>query len=197
MSVPAEKTMTPAEYLAFERASDVKHEYWSGETLEMVGASFPHNLIIGNLVGELRQKLRETRCQVCPSDLRVQLPPGDKYVYPDVSVICDEPRFADEELDTLLNPLIMVEVLSDSTEAHDRGAKAEAYRQIPSLQEYLLIAQDRRHVEKYARGQDGSWLLTEASGEAGVIHLESVDCELPLAEVYHKVPLSRNEAPRT
>ena len=121
------------------------------------------------------------------ADMRLRIAALGKYFYPDVTVVCGEPRFADDYVDNLLNPTVVIEVLSPSTEAHDRGEKFESYRTVESLREYLLIAQDRYHLDHFVRQDDGSWLLNDASGLESVIHLPSIGCELPLAEVYEKV----------
>ncbi len=133
------RTWTPAEYLAWERAAPDKHEFLGGEIFAMAGASFAHNKIVGNIVGELRDALRDRPCDVTPSDLRVKIPAVGLYTYPDAVVVCGEPQFEDDKLDTLLNPTVIVEVLSDSTEAYDRGKKFRYYRTIPSLRDYVLV----------------------------------------------------------
>lgn len=177
----------PEEYLAFERRSEEKHEYLAGEAFAMTGASREHNLIVTNVVAELRQQMKGRPCQVYPNDMRVKVDASGLYTYPDVAVVCGEARFEDEQVDTLLNPTLIVEVLSDSTEAYDRGEKFEHYRKLPSLAEYLLIAQDRPHVEQYVRQADGHWLLAEWHGREATARLPSIDAALALVEVYDKL----------
>ena len=155
MALNPEKTWTPAEYLAFEREQhDAKHEYLDGriipmaETIHgMAGASLAHNRIVSNLVISLGTQMRGRPCDVFSSDMCLHIPATGLYTYPDIAALCDEPRFEDDQLDVLLNPSLIIEVLSPSTEAYDRGAKFDHYRSIASLQTYLLIAQDRAHVE--------------------------------------------------
>ena len=141
--------LTPEEYLARERRAETKSEYLRGEVFAMAGASRAHNLIASNAAGELRQQLRDRPCEVYPSDMRVKVSPSGLYTYPDVTVVCGEPQFEDAEVDTLLNPKVLVEVLSPSTADYDRGGKFTHYRRLPSLQEYVLISQDRPLVEHY------------------------------------------------
>lgn len=178
--------LDPAIYLDLERRSEVRSEWLDGEVVAMTGGSREHNLIVGNLVGELRAQLKRRPCEVYPSDLRVRVPAG-LYTYPDVVVACGEPRFEDEHRDTLLNPTLLVEVLSRSTEAYDRGEKFERYRTLDSLAEYLLVSQTRPHVEQFLRQPDGRWLLAEATGLEATIDLPSIGCRLALAEVYERV----------
>lgn len=178
---------TPEEYLALERSCETKHEYYNGEIFAMGGASKQHVLIVTNLVGELHSKLKEGRCTVYSADLRVQVAPTGLYTYPDVIVLCDAPRFSDEQKDTLLNPALIIEVLSESTKDYDRGGKFEQYRTIESFVEYLLIAQDRPHVEHHTRQPDGSWILFETNSLEDTIQLKSVPCSLRIADIYAKI----------
>ena len=178
--------MTVAEYLAFERASKEKHTYVRGEIFAMAGASVRHNALVLNLGALLRDALRGT-CRAFPSDLRTWVPALETFTYPDVSVICGELKFYDgADVDTVTNPRVLIEVLSDSTEAYDRGETAEGYRQMPSVTDHLLVAQHKPHVEHYARQQDGSWLLREA-GSGGVIAIVSIDALLPIDAIYRDV----------
>lgn len=179
--------LTPEEYLALERTADIKSEYLDGEMFAMSGASRWHNLITGNLTGELSTQLKKCPCEVYSSDLRVHIPATGLYTYPDVAVVCGEPRFEDEQLDTLLNPRILVEVLSPTTEGYDRGKKFEHYQSIDSLAEYLLVDQTRPRVEHYVRQDGNQWLLTVFEGLQATVTLPSIQCGLALAEVYDKV----------
>ncbi|MDT7541723.1 MAG: hypothetical protein QOE33_1627 [Acidobacteriota bacterium] len=182
--------LSPEEYLAIERRAEYKSEYVDGVMYAMSGASVRHNLIVGNLIGELNVQLRKTPCSVYPSDLKVRVPSGKKFFYPDVSVTCGEIEFSDNQKDVVLNPIIVVEVLSESTAAFDRGKKFQSYQQIESLKEYLLVSQDEYVVEHYLRQDDGRWIYTKASGLDEVIALPTVNCQLALSDVYNKVTLS-------
>ncbi len=186
---------TPEAYLILERAAATKSEYLDGEIFAMAGASRRHNLITGNVLGELRAQLRHRPCEVYPSDMRVKIPATGLYTYPDVVVACGEPRFEDAVLDTLLNPTLLVEVLSESTAGYDRGAKFDHYRSIEALQEVLFVAQERIHVVHYVRQDDGTWTLSEMQDPEGLLPLPSMEAELLLAEVYAKVRFDDPAAP--
>jgi Uma2 family endonuclease len=179
--------LTPEDYLAIERQAETKSEYLDGEMFAMTGGSFPHNAIIGNINGALWQRLRRKPCQICPNDQRVHIPATGLYTYPDVVVVCGEPRLQDEHQDTLLNPTLIIEVLSPTTEAYDRGKKFEHYRSIESLVEYLLVVQSEPHVEHYLRQDGNRWLFTETAGLEATLALPSLHCELALAEIYEKI----------
>lgn len=175
---------TPEEYLARERQSEGKSEYLNGEIFAMTGASRRHNRIALNVAFTLDSQLRGRDCEVFASDMRVRV--LDLYTYPDVVVACDEPRFEDRELDTLLNPILIIEVLSKSTEDYDRGTKFAQYRTLPSLSEYLVLAQDRVHIEHSIRETD-RWTLTETDDLARTLELPSIRCTLALSDVYDRV----------
>jgi Uma2 family endonuclease len=184
--VALRKTVSEAEYLERDRTSPIKLELVAGEIFAMAGAKLSHNRIERNIIRHLENQLATGACEVLPSDMRVKTP-GGLYAYPDITVVCGEPQLdSDEHLDTLLNPVVIIEVLSDSTEMFDRGEKFHAYRTLPSLQEYILIAQDTRHVEHFLRQSD-SWIYTDATAADSVITLPSIGCTLALAEVYRKV----------
>jgi Uma2 family endonuclease len=187
MSVQPKKHYTIDEYLQLEQSTREKHEFFQGEIFAMGGASEAHNLIVGNVLAELRQKLRGKPCRVYPSDLRVKVDRSGLYTYPDVVVVCGQPRF-EQPGETLLNPTLLVEVLSDSSEAYDRGKKSEQYRTMASLTDYLLIAQDRALVEHYNRQPEDRWLLHAATRLQDSIAIASLGCTLPLEEVYFNVP---------
>jgi Uma2 family endonuclease len=179
--------LTPEEYLALERQGEGKHEYVAGEIVAMVGASFRHNLIQSDTQTSLNIQLRGTRCTVVGSDLRVKVASLGIYTYPDLTITCGEPQFEDSELDTLLNPSIVIEILSISTERYDRGLKFHRYQLIPSLREYLLIAQNKPRLDHYLRGPDNSWLPTTIEGLDGIVELPTVACTLALSDVYRQV----------
>lgn len=178
--------LTPEEYLAIERDSAEKHEYVAGEVVAMAGASRRHNLIQSTTLTGLNNALATRPCEVYPSDMRVKVSTLGIYTYPDITVVCGEPDLEDAEQDTLLNPTVIIEVLSPATERYDRGLKFHRYQLIPSLRDYLLIAQDRPLVEHYARGDDGRWSQSVHEGLSASIALRSIGCSLPLAEVYRK-----------
>lgn len=181
---------TPEEYLALERQAEHKSEYYGGQIFAMGGASPRHVLIVTNVVAELRSQLKSRHCTVYSTDLRLKVSPT-LYTYPDVIVVCGAPCFDEKEGDTLLNPTVIVEVLSDSTKDYERGRKFEQYRALECCAEYLLIAQDKHHVEHYMRQPDGRWVLSETNRPEDAITLASIGCDLPLAEIYDKVGLSR------
>ncbi|UYZ64311.1 Uma2 family endonuclease [Hymenobacter weizhouensis] len=179
---------TDEEYLAAERQAEFKHEYYQGEVVAMAGASNEHNLITGNLITTLNVALRDRDCTVRASDMRLQTTAAGLYSYPDVSVVCGLPEFRpDAYLDTLLNPSLLVEVTSKSTEQLDRRNKFMLYRLIPSLQYYLLVSSKQPEVVVYARDEGEKWLLEIFSNLAVSIPLPLLDIELPLTEVYRKV----------
>ncbi|HEX6986486.1 MAG TPA: Uma2 family endonuclease [Planctomycetaceae bacterium] len=173
------------EYLAFERLSATKHEYVDGEVREMTGASRAHLLIAGNIHLILGNALRGKSFEVYEADRRVRIPRGP-YYYPDVTVAPSPPELEDEEADTLLNPLVIVECLSPSTRRIDRGEKLDNYRRIPSLTDYLIVAQDRVWVDRYFRAGDG-WQLEEFTTLTDRVPLPGLGCELPLVEVYDRI----------
>jgi Uma2 family endonuclease len=176
-----------------EREAEFKSEFIDGEIIAMTGASEPHNLITTNIVRELSQQLKNRDCRVYSSDIRVDVRDHNLYAYPDVVVVCGKPNLRDDWLDNLLNPTVIIEVLSKSTESHDRGRKFMKYRRIESLAEYILVAQDSCNVEHYVRQPNDRWMLSEANSLDDTIHLSSIDCHLKMAEVYDKVDLSEPE----
>jgi Uma2 family endonuclease len=187
----AEKHPLSAEdYLIMERTADTRHELVDGEIFAMTGASRAHNLINGNVFAALHSQLKDRPCEIYNNDMRVKISPAGDYVYPDIVVVCDPPRFEDEHVDTLLNPTLIIEVLSDSTEAYDRGGKFTAYRTLDSLSEYLLITQHEARIEHYTRQTPAGWLLTEVTGLPNSLELPSINCRLMLNEVYAKVDLA-------
>jgi Uma2 family endonuclease len=187
--------LTPAEYLAFERQSDVRHEYFRGELFAMSGASRQHVRISVNVTAWLAGQLKGQRCELFNGDMRVKVSPTGLYTYPDASVVCGRPRFEDKDLDVLLNPTVIVEILSKSTEAYDWGERFAQYRTLDTLTDYLLIAQDKPLIERFTRQVAGGWLLTESTSLNVVMPIESIQCQLPLAEVYDRVEI--DQAPPT
>ena len=192
-SAAAQTYLTPEAYLAWERKSDTKHEYLRGEIIAMSGASRAHSLIVTNISGELYIQLKGTEhVTVHTNDMRVRTRPETSYFYPDVLVVCDKPRFEDSTFDTLLNPIVLVEVLSPSTQAYDRGEKFRHYQQLTSLQEYILVSRDEIGVERYRR-QGTEWQPTEFRSLEDMLSLTSIDCELSLDDIYRRVEFYENQ----
>jgi Uma2 family endonuclease len=180
--------LTFEDWLEAERASlEGRSEYIDGEVFAMTGASAAHNAIVMNIGSALHTQMKGRPCQVYANDMKVRVRTSNTGAYPDLVAFCAEHEFQDNRRDILLNPSLIVEVLSGSTEAYDRGDKFALYRQIPSLREYLLVSQHQVAVDLYTRGEDGRWTLTDFSDLNDSIHLASVDCTLDLAEVYDKV----------
>jgi Uma2 family endonuclease len=185
---PKRSFLTPEEYLAIERKAEFKSEYFNGEMFAMAGANRPHNRIVSNVISALNPPLLQRDCNIYPSDMRVKIEKIGKYTYPDVVVTCGKEILEDSHIDTLLNPILIIEILSTSTEAYDRGEKFQHYQFIPSLAEYILITQNKIRVEQYVRQTDRTWLYSEYQNLDDVIKLESIGCELALKDVYVNVP---------
>ncbi|MFO7884652.1 MAG: Uma2 family endonuclease [Desulfobacteraceae bacterium] len=189
---PQTKTrMTPEKYLEFERASELRHEYYDGEIFAMVGASLNHNRINRNIIRRLENQLEGSSCEAFISDMRVKVDELDKYTYPDIVIVCGDIKLEDDKFDTLLNPIviieILIEILSDSTEAYDRGTKFQHYRLVPSLQEYILVSQNSYLVERYVRSDEGSWRYFSYENMEHTMEIESVKCNLLLSDIYYRV----------
>ena len=191
-SIAARTYLTPEEYITAERKATFKSEYLSGEIVAMSGASNEHNLITVNTLNVLYNQLADRGCRVYASDMRVGIGAGASYFYPDIAVTCDKPRFEDDVFDTLINPQVVIEVLSSSTENYDRVEKFARYRQLESLQEYVLISQDKVQVEHYLL-QGDQWLRSELGTLENVLPLVSVDAELPLSQIYRFVELETDD----
>ena len=190
-SLPAQTLFTPEAYIAQERKALHKSEYLSGQIFAMAGASRAHSLITGNIFNRLYNQLVASDCEVHSSDMRVQ-PSPIAYFYPDVVVACGEPRFEDDVSDTLLNPIVIVEVLSPSTAAYDRGEKFAHYRQLTSLQDYVLVSQHRFCVEHHWR-QGRQWEYTEFRSHEDVLPLISIGCQIALRDIYTRVTIADQE----
>ena len=188
-SLAAETLLTPEEYLALERKATIKSEYLNGEILAMSGASNAHNLITLDIGTELNIQLRGRECLVYTNDMRIRTSPKGTYFYSDVVVVCSEPQFEDNVFDTLLNPILVIEVLSPSTEVYDKGEKFLQYQELASLREYILVSQDRVRVEHY-RLIKTQWVQTEFHTPDDVLFLGSIECELPLRDIYRRVAFS-------
>ncbi len=183
MSAVPKTLLTEAEYLRRERAAPYRSEFHRGEMFAMAGASLKHNLAKDNLGDGIRRRLR-VECRAVTSDMRVKIPRTGLFTYPDIVAYCGPPELLDAEFDTLLNPVLIVEVLSESTAAYDRGKKFEHYQAIPTLAEYVLVAQDRPWCEVFLRQPGGSWRYTPVEGLEAVLALDSVGVQVPLAEIY-------------
>jgi len=188
MSLPEPlRLLTEAEYLEIERAAEFKSEFFDGEMFARAGGTPQHSLIATNLTAEVRNRLKSHACVPYNADLRIKIEATGLCTYPDLSVICGPLQFAEGTDDTVINPTLLVEVLSDSTEGYDRGKKFEHYRQIPTLHGYLLVSQKEPRVEQFMRQADGHWLLNEAAGLEAALELPSLRISLSLAEVFAKV----------
>jgi Uma2 family endonuclease len=181
------------EYLRIERTALRKSEYFNGEMTEMTGVSREHNLIVANLLAMLATQMHDRPYEVYPSEMRVKVSSTGLYTYPDVIVADAEPAFEDREVDTFLNPIILVEVLSKSTESHDRGRKFSHYQKIQSLKEYVLVSQYECRVEQFVRQADGRWLYTETTDPNGHVVFESIACRVPMEGLYHRVNFKKEE----
>lgn len=179
-------SMTEAEYLAFERASPDKHEYVDGELFAMSGGTGDHAAVAANLIRELGNAVFGRACRVHTSDMRVKIPSTPRYVYPDISVVCSKPEYTDETKDTLINPQVVIEVLSESTEAYDRGEKFASYQTIPSLVHYVIASQTKPRLEVFTRQDGGGWLL-RSYGPGELAALPSLGCAIEVDRVYTDV----------
>jgi Uma2 family endonuclease len=188
MSMPVQKPRyhTIEEYLRIDRDSSERLDYIDGEIVAMAGGTYNHSLIIANFSRELGNRLKGKPCTVLESNLRVSIPRNARFMYPDIPVICGKPEFdsRDDRNETITNPRLVIEVLSPSTELHDRGEKFRRYRELSSLQEYVLVSQERPSIETYFRQSDGTWLMAPYFGMESVIPLRSVETELPMTEIY-------------
>ena len=187
--------LTPEEYLAIERAAEFKSEYYDGQMFAMAGGSLPHSILPMRLAAALINGLGRRDCEVASSDLKIRVSPKGPFFYPDLTVYCGEPELADDYRDVLLNPRVVFEVLSKSSEGYDRGLKFEFYREIESLQEYVLVSQSKPLIELYLRQPDSKWLLSSYSGMDAVCRLASIDCSIRLLDIYQRVKLGDGIVP--
>jgi Uma2 family endonuclease len=187
MSTVPKKLLTEAEYLAIERTADFKSEFYKGEMFAMAGASHQHNEIKDNLVGELCNRLKPHGCRTYSSDQKLKVERTGLYTYPDVIIVCGRPQFDPEASDVLLNPQVILEVLSESTESYDRGKKFPHYQRLPSLKEYVVVSQERVSLERFVRQSDETWTLTVFDDPAGEFALATVPVRIPMADVYRGV----------
>lgn len=190
MSAQPKPYTSEAEYLERERASTTKHEYLAGEVFAMIGACEAHNLIASTVNAILYRQLRGRSCRIYPSDIRLKILETGLNTYPDLTIVCGPPQFTDlTKRDTLINPTVVIEILSPSTERYDRGLKFQNYRTIASLRHYVLISQDSAHIELYTRGEANQWILTEAVGLGASLSIASLTVALDLVDVYEQIDL--------
>ncbi|MDB5307502.1 MAG: uncharacterized protein JWO38_1704 [Gemmataceae bacterium] len=187
MSAGSKKKLTEAEYLAIERAAEFKSEFFNGEMFAMAGATYDHNRIKDNLASVLNSRLAGGPCFALTSDMKVKVSKTGLYAYPDIVILCGEPQFGDGSRDTILNPAVVIEVLSPSTEKYDRGAKFRQYQKLESLNEYVLVSQDEPICERFVRQPDDSWMLTSATGLAAELCFGTVPVRVALAAIYEGV----------
>lgn len=187
MSALPKHVLTPAEYLTIERASETRSEFFDGEMFAIAGTTKNHARIVMNLSRELSTALKGRTCEPFATDLRIKVQDNGLYTYPDLLVVCGEQLFEDDQLDTLLNPTLLIEVLSDSTERYDRVKKFDLYRALPSLKEYVLVSQSEPRIEQFLHQASGEWTLGITNDPAASVSLPSIDCEIPLAEIYDRV----------
>lgn len=190
MEQPRKKPIAVDEYFAMEETDDYKNEYYHGEIFAMTGASFHHNLIAGNIFASCHESLNDSDCYVFMSDMRVQIDPAKHYTYPDLSITCGKIDFVDGRDDTISNPVVIVEILSESTRDYDRGSKFKAYRKINSLKDYILVDQYSFYVEYFYKNENGKWVLDEYDDLNAVINIQSINLELSLDTIYDRVKLS-------
>ncbi len=190
----AEKLLySTVDYLTFEDESQEKHEYHDGYIVSMAGGTWNHGVISANTISSINSQLKNRNCIASTSDVKVSAQKVNHYYYPDGLVICGKPRFEGNRKDIILNPTLIVEVLSKSTESYDRGEKFAMYRTIPSLQEYVLVSQKTAHIESFSKNEQGIWQLAEAKGAEEILPLYSLEIDLPLADVYSKVIFEEEE----
>ena len=187
-ALPKRQFISEEDYLTMEEVSPVKHEYFDGEIFQMAGASDEHNTIAMNIAAELHQQLKKRPCKVYQNDMRLYVEKEGIYTYPDVMVVCGKPEIKKyKNLDNILNPVLIVEVLSPSTADYDKGAKFEQYRTIESFKEYLLVSQDAKQITRYTKQTNGSWILMDFIGDKTEIELSSIECSLAMEDIYDKV----------
>jgi Uma2 family endonuclease len=193
VSTQPRNRITPQEYLELDRKSEIRNEYFDGQMFAMSGATRDHIRIVTNITFELESQFLDRPCELYPTEMRTKVSQTGLYTYPDIAAVCVKPQFEDDHFDTLLNPQLIIEVLSDSTESYDRGRKFAHYRNIDSLREYVLVSQNECRVERFTRQDDGNWLYSETTDPEGSVELASVTCRLSLSRVYHKIDFDREK----
>lgn len=186
-AVPATKYISIEDYLAAEETSEVKHEYYKGEVFAMAGGSIAHNRIVRNVLASLDNFLRGKGCEVFPSDLKIHNEANTLFTYPDISIVCGKPERWDKRNDTITNPVVLIEVLSKSTQGYDRGQKFHLYRSIPSVKEYILISSTEVLVERYTKQETGFWNFRETANPEDSFHVETIDFSCLVKELYRNV----------
>ena len=186
---PKYNYISPQEYLAIERAAEYKNEYYHGQILAMSGASLNHNRIDGNLIANIGNFLKGKNCRVLPSNMRITTPSCDSYMYPDASIVCGKPQLEDDQFDTLLNPSVIFEILSPSTRSIDKGRKFFFYQQIPSLKEYIMIDSLKRFIQVARKQANDSWKFENMDETHTILHIQTIDFQLPLSEIYYDTGL--------
>ena len=181
--------VSPDEYLAMERASEEKHEYYDGFIVAMSGARLKHNQVVANLITSIGNFLKDKNCQALPSDMRVATPNRDSYMYPDVTIVCDEPQLEDEKFDTLLNPSVVFEIWSPSTEKNDKGYKLIHYKNIPSLKEYIMIDTAKRFIQLMRKETNGAWRFEEVNDSTAALYIQTIELKIPFTELYRNTGL--------
>lgn len=193
MSTAPKRKMTSAEYLEADRNSDKRSIFFRGEMFAMTGARRPHILIAGNLVTVLNNQLHGSSCEVYVNDMRVKNNRTGSYFYPDLSVTCESPKFEDGEFDTLVNPQVIIEVLSESTESFDRGLKFDDYQLLESVKDYVLITQQHMQVERFTRQTESTWEYWSAKKPDDVLNLASINCQIKLADIYNRIDFDSDD----
>jgi Uma2 family endonuclease len=186
---PKYNYISPEEYLEMERASEEKHEYYDGYVVSMSGASKEHNFITVNLLREISSFLKGQKCRILPSNMRVCTPGSDAYIYPDASIVCDELELEDDKFDTLLNPSVVFEILSPSTQKNDRGYTLLYYQNIPSLQQYVMIDSKRKHVQSVVKQPDGDWRFENISATTTRLTIPAINFSISLDDIYYDTGL--------
>jgi len=186
------KKFTPAEYLALEEKAETKSEYWNGEIVAMAGGNINHQQIVSNLTVEISNKVKG-RCRVFPSEMKVWVKKRDKFFYPDLTVICDKPSFYKNRRDTIDNPRLIIEVLSKSTASFDRAEKFLSYQTLESMQEYVLVSQEKAVVEQHIKREDGNWIYQATIGLESAVNFSSLETTLSLNEIYDLVEFELEE----
>jgi len=197
MSAVTKKKLSEAEYLAIERAAELKSEFYNGEMFAMAGASHQHSEIKENLSIEIGGRLKGSTCHTYSSDMRMKVHRTGLYTYPDILIVCGRPEVDREHGDILHNPQVIIEILSESTESYDRGKKFLHYRRIPSLKEYVLVSQNQKLIERFVRQLDDDWLLTTFDDPDGEFALSTVPVRVPMADVYRGVEFTDESSPET
>lgn len=197
MSVAPKRRLTPQEYLAIERKAEFRSEFFNGEMFAMAGAREPHNRVKENLAGEIYHRLKGSQCRSYSSDMRVKVSATGLYTYPDIVIVCGKGEFEDEHVDTLLNPQVIIEVLSESTANYDRGKKLRRYKQIASLQEYALVAQDEPAIHRYIRKPNGEWTQDSVEGVEQEFGFATLPVKVPLKDIYAGVSFPKEADPQS